>query len=369
VNAPSAAETSQLLPQLLQHLPAAEQAEKLQWLQAALAPLPPHVGLATAAALLPGDDSRSGGSGDRDSARNFLSGLRVARTASDTPPRAVVWVHPAPGQTAIVSAPVAVDSSSGLTLRPTEPVDRLWQTRLLEQAAGWAEKAGVEMLQAVAEPADEAFHRALTEAGIPKLVDLVFLASPPLLTADTRESDVDTQPPVDPGRTAAPLQFLGVPPEGERLQRWYRLLEATYEGSLDCPAINGRRSLPQTVAGYQATGQRWDPGWVMLTSAPAFDLGGFILADHPANDFLELIYFGVVPQARGCGLGRKILQQALTVAAQAGRSRLIAAVDRQNLPALRVYAAADFTALEQRAVFARFFALKSPGLDTPSKIR
>jgi GNAT superfamily N-acetyltransferase len=382
VSAATAAEARCLLPQLLQHLPAAEQTQKLHWLLEKLESLPPHAALSMA--VRPTDSGitevdQTSESTEQASALDYLSGLLVARTVHTAPARAVVWVHPAPGRTALVAAPLALQGSAEQLTTSADPVELLWQTRLLQQAARWAESFGAEMLQAVAPPEDETFQWALTQAGIPKLVDLVFVTSPPLSRPDarspitrsreTRSPETEPDRPCGTGSGGPRQQFLSVPPDGDRLQRWYRLLEATYVDSLDCPAINGQRSLVHTVAGYQATGQRWDPGWVILTSDPPTDLGGFILADHPAADFFELIYFGVVPQARGCGLGGKILQQALSLAAQAGRSRLIAAVDRQNLPALRVYAAADFTALEQRTVFARFFTLKSHTLDTPTKIR
>lgn len=396
VSTATAAEAKRLLPQLLLQLPAAEQTRKLNWLMAALESLPPQATLTNrsestraSSALSPAtpdgaDDplrvaamdrttpnGSAEGSTEQASALDYLSGLLVARPNPTDPPQAVVWVHPAPGRTALVAAPQALRGTAEHLTSSADPVELLWQTRLLQQAARWAEASGAEMLQAVAPPDDETFQWALTQAGIPKLVDLVFVASPPLPRPETRstEIEIETDLPSDSGTADPRHQFLSLPPDGDRLQRWYRLLEATYVDSLDCPAINGQRSLVHTVAGYQATGHRWDPGWVMLTSAHQADLGGFILADHPDADFFELIYFGVVPQARGCGLGRKILQQALSLAAQAGRSRLIAAVDRQNLPALRVYAAADFTALEQRTVFARFFTLKTPVLDTPVKIR
>lgn len=426
VTAPTAAEARFLLPQLLHNLSPNERSEKLRWLLPALETLPnplPHstptptdlaprhwpVPLpaspestpvsqstdvselshrsklsktsefvtgsewATGSELATGSDSATGS--ELATARQFLSGLFVARVSATANPAAVVWVHPAPGATALVAAPLAVKPGATFQVCGATPVDAVWQTRLLQQAVRWAEHQGVEMLQAVAQPEDHVFQAALTQAGIAPLVDLVFVASPPLQGPPSNTGPMRTDcdlggpsPTVDPPR-AKPVAFHCLPPTNEHLERWYRLLEATYVDSLDCPAINGRRSLAHTVAGYQATGQRWDPGWMVLTSDGGADVGGFILADHPAEDFLELIYFGVVPPARGCGLGRRILEQALSLAAQAGRSRLIAAVDRRNLPALRVYAAADFSALEQRAVFARFFTPKSSSSDTGPKIR
>ena len=70
---------------------------------------------------------------------------------------------------------------------------------------------------------------------------------------------------------------------------------------------------------------------------------------------MELVYFGLVPAARGQGLGGRLLAKAELLARQQGRRRLIAAVDRQNLPALRLYAARGYIAIDQKSIFARFF--------------
>jgi L-amino acid N-acyltransferase YncA len=86
-------------------------------------------------------------------------------------------------------------------------------------------------------------------------------------------------------------------------------------------------------------------------------MGCFILADHPDSDFVELVYFGLTPAARGKSLGLTILAEASRLTRKIGRSRIIAAVDRKNLPALRLYAAANFVALEERVVFARVFTV------------
>jgi ribosomal protein S18 acetylase RimI-like enzyme len=95
------------------------------------------------------------------------------------------------------------------------------------------------------------------------------------------------------------------------------------------------------------------------------DLACLILADHPAADFLELIYFGVAPAGRGQRIGQSLLAEATQIARSLGRSRIVAAVDRQNLPALRVYLAADYQPIEEKSVFAYFFGVNDPVLDRP----
>lgn len=313
--------------------------------------------------------------------QDFLRGLWVARNAANSTPVAAIWGHPAPGATALLGKPVSLISGPhGLDINSL-PLELELQCQLVAKAMDWAKTVECEMLQAVVAPSDKDFCTVLTQNGMQKLVDLVYLASPNL--AEPNGLAPSRPQPQSFGsyftHTARSSPFTVVPPHDGNLQRWYRLLESTYVDSRDCPAINGRRSLANTVAGYVDSGTYWENGWVIVpefdpqsstqlpnvTVAPnrnnanGADLGGFILADHPTSDFMELIYFGISPDARGQGWGIRILKEAARLARQLGRSRIITAVDRENLPALRVYAAADYTALDEKAVFARFFPFET----------
>jgi ribosomal protein S18 acetylase RimI-like enzyme len=62
---------------------------------------------------------------------------------------------------------------------------------------------------------------------------------------------------------------------------------------------------------------------------------------------------GVVPEARGQGLGISIVRHAQYLARAAGRERLVLAVDAANEPAIAVYAAAGFVCWDRRSVFLR----------------
>lgn len=295
--------------------------------------------------------------------RNFLDGLLVARSESAALPQAVIWAHPAPGRTIQLGKPQSLSWADRVCeVGPNSPGLDV-QLELVHHAVTWAAATGCEMLQAVAEKNDQEFHSALERNAIHKLVDLVYLSSPLL----------DTAAPAPLPNTS--VQFEVVPAREANLERWYSVIESTYLDSRDCPALYGRRSMSSIVSGYRATGTEWEEGWVILrppgspspvnlpnpsnTTGPNNndDLGCFILADHPAGDFVELVYFGLAPAARGQGLGLQILATIEAWAKKLGRSRIIAAVDRKNLPALRVYADANYDVLEERAVFARFFTV------------
>ena len=124
--------------------------------------------------------------------------------------------------------------------------------------------------------------------------------------------------------------------------------------SLDCPHIEPARGIDDVLAGYRATGV-FDPARWLIVGHQGNDVGCVLLADHPQLDQWELIYMGVVPEARGRRFGLGIARHAQWLARQAGRERLTLAVDAANSPALDVYAAAGFVIWDQCHVFLRSF--------------
>ena len=65
----------------------------------------------------------------------------------------------------------------------------------------------------------------------------------------------------------------------------------------------------------------------------------------------DLVYLGVVPEARGRGVGRALAAQAIRDTARMGLPVLAVAVDTQNGPAWRLYAGAGFKEVRRRLVF------------------
>jgi ribosomal protein S18 acetylase RimI-like enzyme len=62
---------------------------------------------------------------------------------------------------------------------------------------------------------------------------------------------------------------------------------------------------------------------------------------------------GLTPAARGRGWGHELTRHAFSLAQAAGRRQLVLAVDANNAPALKTYAAAGFAAWDRRSVFLR----------------
>jgi ribosomal protein S18 acetylase RimI-like enzyme len=146
------------------------------------------------------------------------------------------------------------------------------------------------------------------------------------------------------------LPFRIRPQAGEDLDRLAPLVEATYEGTLDCPALNGLRSTRDVLLGYRATGD-YRSDWWFSTEFAGRPVGCLILADYPAAAQVELVYFGLIPEVRGQGFGELLVRWAQFVARDAGRSRIVLAVDARNQPAIDAYLRCGFEEWGRRAVW------------------
>ena len=134
--------------------------------------------------------------------------------------------------------------------------------------------------------------------------------------------------------------------------RFAGLLERTYVGTLDCPALNGIRSGAEALASHQQSGE-FDPArWKIYRTADA-DVGVLLFNDQPDQNAWELVYTGVVPEARGKGYGRAMLLCGLHEASRAARGGVLLAVDRRNTYARNVYCDLGFIELAVRAVHVR----------------
>ncbi len=154
--------------------------------------------------------------------------------------------------------------------------------------------------------------------------------------------------------------FPSTPPAGElRLepyqagqeQRLADILIRTYIRTLDCPEINGVRSAIETIDGYASAG-KYDPLlWGLLRHCKQ-DVGCVIVAQHEGGA-AELVYVGLVPEARGRGLAREAIAWAMWLARCADCGLISVAVDQRNTPARKVYATSGFTQFDARRVMLR----------------
>ena len=195
-----------------------------------------------------------------------------------------------PGRTAVVWSP---------RLAADEP--RETAGRLLEASQTPLPPLGIRMVQALLPPDGTVDAELLTAAGFRHFSDLLYL----VCLAD------------DFPATSPCPEFQFEPYSLARHGRFAHLVDATYEESLDCPAVNGVRSIDDVLQGYKATGN-FDPERWFTVLDRGEEVGCLILTDYPEHATWELIYMGLLPMARGRGRGLRIVRHALWLARQAG---------------------------------------------------
>jgi len=237
-----------------------------------------------------------------------------------TPAIGACWIEGQAGNVGYLHPPVV---EMGL------PEREQCEQELFQAAEAAAKEAGITWLQALLDPG-AATTGLLRRLGFWHASTLVYQAA--LLPMQVR----------DP----ASLRIRSLPYEAPQRTLLEELLAATYEGSLDCPALNGTRSPAETLQSYETIGQAGTQHWQLIYRDDV-PIGCLLLAVHtpelPATQFFgELIYWGVIPSARGQGYGREILELALWQARELHLDKLVLAVDAANEPALRLYAQLGF---------------------------
>jgi ribosomal protein S18 acetylase RimI-like enzyme len=132
--------------------------------------------------------------------------------------------------------------------------------------------------------------------------------------------------------------------------RFAALIERTYVDSLDCPGLNGTRTGEDALAGHRLSGEFHPRGW-RLFRCDGRDAAVLLLNEHPDQDAVELVYFGVAPEFRGRGWGRRLVAQALATTRDWCRAALFLAVDAKNTFANSIYDEFGFQELARRSVW------------------
>ncbi len=161
------------------------------------------------------------------------------------------------------------------------------------------------------------------------------------------------QPEASHAKVTAPPTWQWHPYDDQQHAAFRDLIAASYEGSLDCSALAGRRDIDDVIAGHKAAGEFAPRNWWLLTDAQDL-LGCILLARLPQRATMELVYLGVHPEHRGRGIGQALLQRGIETARRHRCDTLTLAVDGKNAPALRLYEAVGFTARERRHAMIHF---------------
>lgn len=217
------------------------------------------------------------------------------------------------------------------------PADPIIANRLAEQVVQKLDETAIEMTQLLIAPGDEDI------AAVVRIVHFRQLAQLRYLTCETARFPLE--------RPKSELEFVTY--NGTMRGRLKRLIERSYEQTLDCTDLNDVRDVDNVITGYQATGV-YQPGNWHIARAGGDDVGILLLADHPNAKHWELMYMGLVPEVRGRGWGRQIAQHAQWLAGRAGVERIVLAVDSANEPAVKMYQSTGFEMWDARDVYVRF---------------
>lgn len=215
-----------------------------------------------------------------------------------------------PGRTMLLLAPSRIPQAT--------PVPLIRQ--LTEQVCGHWSRRDVHLAQFLLDPDDRAMRELYAGCGFDMLAELLYL-----------QRTVRRAPAV-----RLPEGFALHPYAPEIHAEFGEAITGSYENSLDCPALNGRRNIDDVLDGHKATGQFEPDLWHLLTESGE-PRGVLILSPTVNGDSVELVYLGLVPQARGRGLGDALMHLAMRCVQETGRSELALAVDGQNQPALKLY--------------------------------
>jgi ribosomal protein S18 acetylase RimI-like enzyme len=163
---------------------------------------------------------------------------------------------------------------------------------------------------------------------------------------------VDEQPVAKPSSDELTMQLIG---EWDSLSnaRICQVVNGTYDKTLDCPELDGIRTVEEVVRGYQSSAplQLW-----IAQSAEKQDAGILILSDHPEHRQSELTYMGLLPTYRGRGWGGQLVRFAMEQTKTNGREKIVLAVDRRNTPAIEQYRRSGFHGWTSRVCLTRNLA-------------
>jgi ribosomal protein S18 acetylase RimI-like enzyme len=241
---------------------------------------------------------------------------------------------PVPGHSALLWPPGVVED------RRTELEDAL-----LQHACAWMRQRGVKLVQTLLAPEETFLADPLVRNGFSAITRLWYMRH-------------DLNLPVDCLNTPSRLNYQTFADDALFRQTLLR----TYEGTLDCPEVNGIRGIDEVLEGHRAQGafepQRW---WLVRiqdrrdarpTEQP---MGVLMMTEIPESGDWEVAYMGVVPEARRRGFGREILLYALCEARAAAVPAVTLSVDARNQPAWNLYRSLGFEPYDQRVVYLAIF--------------
>jgi mycothiol synthase len=233
---------------------------------------------------------------------------------------------------------VPLPGASGLFWLPcSSPPDAALEEQLIQTALDSVRRRGAKLAQAIFTHLDRPFVGALERCGFRLITQLHYFehalqSLPPPIGTNVQYNTYDAVP----------------------RSLFHATLLQTYQGTLDCPELNGLRTIEEVIAGHQAQGVFRPEHWLLAwrDGRPA---AVAMLMELPDLGVWDLAYLGVVPEFRRRGLGREMATHLLSIAKAAGALKLSLAVDERNAPAIQLYEKLGFISKESRDVYLYFW--------------
>jgi len=233
-----------------------------------------------------------------------------------------------PGRLAVV-----LHSSTEAGLVPPEPL-----TAVLAAVATEALNGNSLLVQSLLSPGSAGDIQAFEQAGYERLAELVYMRRLLRRRPIRLRSEVPAVA-YDRYSEASHADFAAA-------------IEASYRGSLDCPALEGLRNIEDVLAGHKAAGVFREDMWTCayLDGQP---VGVVLLNPCLADNQVELVYMGVAHTFRGRSIGRALLARAGQLAVAEGFDAISLAVDSRNHHAMRLYERSGFVETFRRLAYMR----------------
>jgi ribosomal protein S18 acetylase RimI-like enzyme len=215
---------------------------------------------------------------------------------------------------------------------------------LVQSACAWIRAGGARLAQAIVRPEETPLAKPFERNGFVHVTGLWYLRRPV-------DEDLDDRlfPETAAGQSVTFRNF----PQCDRVL-FQQTLMRTYEGTLDCPELNGVRGPEDILAGHMDQGKHDSTLW-WLAFQESRPVGVLLVTSMPEWDALDISYLGVVPEARGRGLGHIMAARSLSEAQTRGVKQVTLAVDRRNRPAWNIYREIGFEPHEEREVYLRIW--------------
>jgi len=217
---------------------------------------------------------------------------------------------------------------------PSDAAEMQLADEVLSRTCRWAFQDGCKLLQVIAQRADKPRLELCRRNGFKHLTDLIYM----MRLHDTPMNDY-----------AEPPQLAWLDYNTQNHDLFKKVILQTYRQSLDCPELEKMRDIEDVIASHKSSG-RFEPRWWKILLRRGEPAGVLLLIPFKTDRALELTYMGLRPEARGLGLAKVLIRQALSCVDRYNAKYLMLGVDCRNKPARCLYEAFAFVPVLRRTI-------------------